>query len=210
MKFLAHRGLWNERKNQNTIESFKKAFENNFGIETDLREFEGSICISHDIPQGEEPLLMQLIELMDETINIKHLPVALNIKSDGLIDQIKDNLKEIHKYDTFFFDMSVPDLRLYKDKGLPYYTRMSEVEIQPAWLENALGVWLDQFNSTWFDDKEIQDLLEKNKRICFVSSELHSRDPVPLWNLIKKFSKNSNISLCTDYPDKAKKFILGE
>ena len=50
---LAHRGIWNEIVEQNTMIAFKRAFERKIGIETDIRDYNGEIVISHDIPSGK-------------------------------------------------------------------------------------------------------------------------------------------------------------
>ena len=49
LKIIAHRGFWLEKSEQNSLKAFKKAFENGFGVETDVRDFNGELVISHDI-----------------------------------------------------------------------------------------------------------------------------------------------------------------
>jgi glycerophosphoryl diester phosphodiesterase len=50
MKIIAHRGMWFNKHEQNTLVAFERALENGFGIETDFRDFNGSLVISHDLP----------------------------------------------------------------------------------------------------------------------------------------------------------------
>ena len=38
MRILAHRGFWNSKEERNSIVAFEKAFQNGFGIETDIRD----------------------------------------------------------------------------------------------------------------------------------------------------------------------------
>jgi hypothetical protein len=71
--------------------------------------------------------------------------------------------------------MSIPDTRAYFKAGIPVFTRVSEVERNPAWLEQSAGVWLDAFESEWYGMTDILSLLRAGKRVCVVSSELHGR-----------------------------------
>lgn len=77
--------------------------------------------------------------------------------------------------------MSVPDMQSYFAAGIQVFTRMSEVEREPVWLDRSSGVWLDSFYSEWYDLSEIQKLTEIGKRVCIVSPELHQRPHKNLW-----------------------------
>ncbi len=209
MKFLAHRGLWNQRHEQNTLASFRAALANGFGLETDIRDFGNTLRIAHDIPTGNEPHFEELLEILQSENAEKNLPIAINIKADGLAKEISARLPQTPCDWQFFFDMSVPDQRAYQQLNMPIYTRMSEVEKQPAWFESSVGVWLDQFEGVWFDEQLIQQLINNQKKVCIVSSELHSRAPEPLWELLQTFAANENVMLCTDFPAKAQQIICG-
>ena len=57
IQILEHRAGWldeikniKNKKLQNSELGFKKTFTRNNGLETDLRDFNGEIVISHDIP----------------------------------------------------------------------------------------------------------------------------------------------------------------
>lgn len=208
MKFLAHRGLWRHEHEQNTLQSFREAIAQGFGIETDIRDFGDSLRISHDVPHGNEPLLEEFVDLMQNASIIEELPVALNIKADGLASKINAVMPKT-RANSFFFDMSVPDQRSYLKLNMPVYARMSEVEKSPAWFGPSKGVWLDQFDHLWFGPEQIEQLLSKGKKVCVVSSELHGRDPEGLWGLLKRFANNFNVMLCTDYPVNARASICG-
>ena len=43
MIILLHRGLWNKRSEQNTLEVFNLSSEDGFGIEIDLRDCRGGL-----------------------------------------------------------------------------------------------------------------------------------------------------------------------
>ena len=49
INIFAHRGLWNDTIEPNSIQAIIGALENDFSIETDIRDFDGTnIGISHD------------------------------------------------------------------------------------------------------------------------------------------------------------------
>jgi hypothetical protein len=207
MKFLAHRGLWRHKHEQNTLKSFQEAIAEGFGIETDVRDFGSTLRIAHDVPSGNEPHFEEFIDLLKNADNCANLPMAINIKADGLAQQLKALMPVPAVADSFFFDMSVPDQRSYLKLSMPVYARMSEVEKTPAWLDASQGVWLDQFEHLWFKREQIAELLAKGKKICIVSSELHGRDPEQLWEMLIPYADDPNVMLCTDYPANAKASI---
>ena len=94
-------------------------------------------------------------------------------------------------------------------KEISLFSRMSEYEIKPSFIDQSDGVWLDSFDGNWFDKNLIEDLLLKDKRICIVSSELHGRDHSELWEFLLSTGlyTNSNLILCTDLPMFAKEYF---
>jgi glycerophosphoryl diester phosphodiesterase len=54
MNIISHRGFWRDKEEMNTRTSFLRAIENNFGIETDVRDHSGELVISHDMPIGDK------------------------------------------------------------------------------------------------------------------------------------------------------------
>lgn len=212
MKIISHRGLWKNDNEQNKLVAFENSFINGFGTETDVRDLNGELVISHDIPVTKK----QIMTLDDffkyyQSIN-KDLLIALNIKSDGLQHKIE---KLIDKHDIlnyFLFDMSIPDSIKYLDKGLNIYLRQSEFEIEIPFYDKIKGIWLDCFDSIWFDKELIVNHLNNDKTVCIVSEELHGRPYKPLWKLLKKWRLNLNkkVILCTDFPELANKFFENE
>jgi glycerophosphoryl diester phosphodiesterase len=206
MFYIAHRGYWNVSKEKNTLSSFKKALENGYGIETDFRDRNGKLVISHDMSTSKSIPVEQFIELINEYKNTS--PIAINIKADGLHKLIKKMIEKIAPLNYFVFDMSVPDNIGYLEEGLIFYTRKSEYEKIPALLKESDGVWLDAFKSKWFNEKSINTII-KNKKIAIVSPELHNRPHLETWEFIKKnnYHKNTSVSLCTDYPKQAQEYF---
>jgi len=128
--------------------------------------------------------------------------LALNIKSDGISEQIIHDLNTYEVINYFTFDMSIPEMICYKMQGIKYFSRVSEYEKDPILLDGASGIWLDAFTGDWFSNDDIQRI-NKKKQICFVSSELHGRDYKKQWVKISNFSKVIKFMLCTDKPIQA-------
>ena len=210
VEIIAHRGYWDNHTKKNSIDAFVKSFENGFGVETDLRDLNGDIVISHDIPNPEMEIITfdNFLKLYCEFDTKETL--ALNIKSDGLACLIKQKLNEYRVSNYFVFDMSIPDMLSYKNISLNFFTRHSEIEKKPCLYEESLGVWLDQFYSSWFSENDIKKHHANNKKICIVSPELHNRPYTKEWLKYKHIlEKNSHLQLiiCTDFPEEARNFF---
>jgi glycerophosphoryl diester phosphodiesterase len=207
MIIISHRGYWKKDEEKNTREAFSRSFALGFGTETDVRDYNEKLVISHDIATNHVMGFADFLSLASVDSVCGSLILALNIKADGLAEEIKKSLDQYSYLSAFVFDMSVPDMRSYFDIGIPVFTRISEIEQEPVWLEQSEGVWLDAFTSNWFDNSVIERFLKKNKRVSIVSSELHHRDHLVLWEQIKSLRNEKNLLLCTDYPEEARNFF---
>lgn len=197
---LAHRGLWSRREERNTRAALHGALVAGFGLETDVRDFGSRIVLSHDPPGGDA---LPLQALLDDYVRWGADGVlALNIKSDGLAAAVRLLLAEYEIDRYFVFDMSVPDLLAYARAGVPYYTRLSEYEPQPALYERAAGVWLDAFERPWYDRVVIERHFAAGKQVCVVSPELHGREHLPTWALLDRLppAAAGQLLVCTDHP----------
>jgi glycerophosphoryl diester phosphodiesterase len=205
MIILSHRGYWLEPLEKNDQLAFQRSFELGFGTETDIRDSNGRLVISHDMPTGDEMSFTNFLSTAESYS--RNFTLALNIKSDGLVYHVADHLSAHPNLDCFVFDMAVPDMRGYLEVGVPVFTRMSEVEQQPAWLERSAGVWLDSFNHEWYDLDTIKNIISLGKRVCVVSPELHKRKHTDLWRTLKLIADSDQLMLCTDFPVQAKEFF---
>ncbi|OWP52966.1 phosphodiesterase [Pseudomonas nitroreducens] len=203
MQIISHRGYWLERPERNLKVAFDRSFDLGFGTETDVRDVAGRLVISHDMPSGEEMSLDDLLRIMDG----RNLPLAMNIKADGLCEPLKATFEAHGHSNWFVFDMAVPDMRSYLVSSVCTYTRLSEVEPVPAWLKEADGIWLDSFGHEWYARDQLAELLIGGKQVCVVSSELHGREQLPLWQLLAEFQGAANLTLCTDLPESARSFF---
>jgi hypothetical protein len=208
MEIISHRGYWKHDSEKNTVIAFERSFDMGFGTEADFRDFNRSLVISHD-PPGFGALsankFFQSLALRDLS-----LPVALNVKADGLQGILKDEIDRYGIENYFLFDMAVPDAILSIKKGLRVFTRQSDVEAHPCFYEEAAGVWMDAFkDDKWLTADVIQRHLGSGKQVCVVSPELHGRDHMPFWErMINSTVVNQpGVMLCTDFPEDAKYYF---
>tara|TARA_R110002094_G_scaffold112216_1_gene108894 strand:+ start:520 stop:1155 length:636 start_codon:yes stop_codon:yes gene_type:complete len=202
---ISHRGFWLCPEEKNTEKAFRNSFANGFGTETDVRDLSGRLVISHDMPTGDE---LSFDDFLDIYSSYKgNLPLALNVKSDGIQDLIIKSLssREISNY--FMFDMSVPDALQYKNKGIIFYSRVSELEPMEYVIDGSKGVWLDSFYDDWFSSTEIKALLDRNYEVCIVSPDLHRRSYGDVWKILKDSGCSRSLMLCTDYPIHAREYF---
>jgi hypothetical protein len=210
MNIISHRGFWKSKLDQNSINALAFSFESGFGVETDIRDYNGNLVISHDLP-NEKALSLEILFKHYNEVGCT-LPLALNVKSDGLQIELMKllNLYNINNY--FVFDMSIPDFRSYASFGFNTYFRLSEYESDLSFYSQSKGIWLDSFDNIWYDRDLIVGHINSNKQICIVSDELHRRNHINHWNFLLNEGIHllDNITLCTDFPELAKHFFYDE
>lgn len=210
MKILSHRGYWKSKSEQNTLEAFKRSFELGFGLETDIRDFDRRLVVSHDMATAACPSFESFLELYQQIG--RGLPLALNVKSDGLQGLMKDLLARFGVENYFAFDASVPDTLGYLRSGLRFFTRQSELEQPPALYDQAEGVWLDEFHGHWITAETILGHLQNGKKACLVSPELHKRPHLEVWKdyaRVAALPEAKELMICTDYPEEAREYFNG-
>lgn len=204
MIILSHRGYWKEPHEKNTRQAFVRSFALGYGTETDVRDCAGKLVIAHDMPRGDEILFEELLQIMDG----RNLPLAINIKADGLGEAIAALLDKYGQTNTFTFDMSIPDMVVQLRLGLPVFTGYSDILPTPVLFEKSQGVWLDCFNSDWYSATLVDELIENGKKVCIVSADLHKRNVSVQWNTLKKCKPHGDsLMLCTDRPEAATEFF---
>jgi hypothetical protein len=205
MIIISHRGCWKEPDEKNSLNSFISSAASGFGCETDIRDHNSELVISHDVPGNINLSLNSVLELFEN----KNLLLALNIKSDGLQILLQKSLEQFDITNYFVFDMSVPETRKYISMGFNVFGRQSEFESEIPFYDGIKGVWLDSFESTWYNEDLVNKHLMNGKQVCIVSPELHDRDYSGLWEFLKSFGfiRNENLILCTDYPKDAQTYF---
>lgn len=218
MRVLSHRGWWRSTSEKNTETAFRRSFDARCGTETDVRDMDGVLVISHDPPRSEAsplPFDAFLDIYVDSGAHDRGLPLALNIKADGLASALEDELRRrgVDRH-AFVFDMSVPDMRSYVAGGLDVFTRHSELEPAPALYKASRGVWLDAFHDeAWIAPEILEGHLAAGKSVCIVSPELHGREPTDFWRRLRDWIRHrgggDGLMMCTDLPAEAKE-VFGD
>lgn len=206
MNILCHRGYWTDPREKNSWHSLVRALERGFGIETDVRDLDGQLVVSHDPPRSGSVLLLE--DLLAFYANLSHDPMlALNIKADGLQKELERLLDAHGVWNFFAFDMSIPDTLGFRRNKMPFAVRLSEFEVENALYHDAPWVWLDAFESEWFTEAAIAKLHADRKSVAIVSPELHGRPHRKFWESLKEFAGSDRLYLCTDYLDEAMEFF---
>ena len=205
MNILCHRGFWVHESEQNTEKSFVDCVELGFGIELDIRVRSGHLVVAHDTDVHSAPFFEDVLSALKGFSSY----IAVNIKEDGLCSQAS---RLCNKYGIrhYLFDMSVPETVICARNSLPYFTRLSEYESATLLDNNAAGFWVDSFDDQWFDDVFLERLLSSGKEVAVVSPELHGRRYDEVWSLLRDFNKNTNLSICTDFPKHANEYFNDE
>lgn len=208
MKILAHRGYWNETIEKNSPEALRTALVKGFGFESDVRDYAERMVISHNIAtstsQDAEEVFQWLHEFNDEYC------FAINIKADGLKDILHSFFNKYSISNYFLFDMSVPQMVEFREMGLRFFTRQSEIEPEPCMYEDAAGVWIDGFWSIdWITEELLNNHIKSGKEVCLVSPDLHGNENYKeFWKSLKIYNLDfSNVILCTDHPEEARFFF---
>ncbi|MCU0910020.1 MAG: hypothetical protein MUE98_01330 [Rhodobacteraceae bacterium] len=208
MRILSHRGFWLEPAEKNAPAAFERSFGAGFGTETDIRDLDGTLVIAHDPPR-QGALTAEAMFRMHRAAD-PSLPLALNVKADGLQPMLAGLLERFAPSEAFVFDMSIPDMLHWLKLGVPVYTRLSDVEPEPLLADRAAGIWLDAFHSDWWDAGTIGRQLDAGRRVCIVSPDLHRRDHRRVWDMLAEadgVTGTDDVMLCTDFPQDAKEFF---
>lgn len=211
MRILCHRGLWATRAEQNTLDAIRAAWKQGWGVETDVRDLDGELVVSHDPPTGGTLPFRELIEAW--VADGSGTTLALNIKADGLAPLVAAATVGVDMSDHFVFDMSVPDQLSWTAPGppaVPVYTRWSDIERQPILDQQTSGIWLDAFHDDgWWSAEQLLQHLALGLAVAIVSPELHGRRPDPVWERLRALGLHTHpgLSVCTDEPELAERFF---
>ena len=196
----SHRGYWQRFDEQNTLLAISKAEQNNYGAEIDVRSHKGVIQLSHDpLEHSEYCTINEIADLQ--------LPLAINLKEDGVLELIDKSGVLSNNKDSFVFDGSIPQMLIARKKGMSHALRISEYERTVAWEPDF--IWLDSFETDWWlGDPKILELFGSSK-VIVVSAELHSRDPNEMWTALRLLMKKKevNFGICTDLPQVFQEFM---
>ena len=204
---LAHRGLWTDPGDKNSRDALVAALDLGFGVETDFRDSEGLLWISHDPVTAGDGAIRAAQFFEDCAGANRDGRLALNIKADGLQHMICDaiELARVPVERLFAFDMSTPDALGYLRREFPVYARASEYELDQPFADIAQGVWIDNFTGGFPQVQKAKEFLQSGHRVAIVSPELHGRPHKALWQEILRSGLHlyAGFELCTDFPNEA-------
>ena len=163
MIFVSHR--------INTIKKLNKT-PKFYGVEIDLRDYKKKIILSHD-PFKSGDSFYEFLKIYD------HKFLILNVKSEGIENDILKIIKKFNIKNYFFLDCSFPSIiKLIKINNRNIAIRISDYESFDNLKKMKYlvkWVWLDCFKTIPLNQKNY-NLIKKYKfKICLVSPELHGR-----------------------------------
>jgi hypothetical protein len=168
-----------------------------FGVEVDVRDYEGCLRLAHDpYVCGEK--------LDDFLAGYRHNGIIFNTKCDGLEDEIL-SLAGKHSISNFWFlDTALPTLVKLARRGVRQTAvRFSEYEPLDLAMQFAgmvEWVWVDCFTRLPLDEQTWNEL-HRHFRICLVSPELqrHGKDAIADYRrALRDFPIDG---VCTDHPE---------
>ena len=191
MEIIQHR--------RNTINSLKST-PYKFGVEVDIRTYNSDLIMSHDpYIKGEK--------FSNWISHFNHGTLIINVKEEGLEDEILFFLKKFNIKSYFFLDQSFPFLLKTSSLGNKNCAvRVSEYES----IETALNLkdkiswaWVDMFCEFPISYNDFIALKSANFKLCLVSPELQSNNKLKI-NEVKNIILEKNIifdAVCTKYPN---------
>jgi hypothetical protein len=188
------------RHRVNTVEELQ-AVPPDSGVEIDLRSNGGHIIVAHDVfaagPRFETWLS-----------SFHHAFLVLNLKEEGLEDEVRTILASRGVKSWAFLDQSFPYLvRSLERNETNVMVRVSEFESPTAVLKlfpRPKWVWLDSFTGKWPSYRTVGSLKRAGFSIMVASPELHARKDVEEIFRIKAIFQASSVAIdavCTRRPE---------
>lgn len=143
-----------------------------YGVEVDLRDFNGELVLQHDPYVGGENFESFLK-------CYSHAQLILNVKSEGIEMDVLNLLKRYNIDNYFFLDCSFPMivkmLRYGENRIALRFSEFEKIDTIIGLAGKIDWIWVDCFNQLPLT-KEVGDLLRNLKfRLCLVSPELQNR-----------------------------------
>ena len=162
------------------------------GVEIDVNTHLDKLVLKHD-PFGTGDLLKNYLNLF------KHKFLIINIKIEGIEENILNYLNKLKIKNFFFLDSSFPYIfKLSKKLTRKFALRISDFEsIETAYkMKNKIEwIWIDCFNNYNLSVKEIKKLQKLKYKLCLVSPDLHKRKIRIKDKLFFKTLNKNNIKL---------------
>ncbi len=174
-----------------------RTFDESEGVEIDLRYHNSDIILHHDpFSKGEkfEDFLKKF------SLNF----IILNIKSEGIEEEVLRLLKRYNVPDYFFLDTSIPFMVKYINRGwTKFAVRFSEyepLELALKFKDKVEWVWVDCFTHLPLTNESYTQL-KKHFKICLVSPELQGHQLFKIEEIKKQIQDFEIDAVCTKHPD---------
>ena len=191
-----------------------KSNPSKFGCEIDIRNHNDKLYLVHD------PYNKNAVVLEKWLRSYKNKFLILNVKEEGLDEELIFLMKKFKIKNYFILDETIPYIFKYANLGISDFAlRISEIEHYKSIevFQNNLRankkkinwVWIDTFSGNPIKKNIFIKLKKLSLKTCFVSPELHHQNNREIWiDLINNFSKkliSNKIKpdmVCTKLPDK--------
>jgi|TARA_B100001971_G_C18256802_1_gene582857 hypothetical protein len=171
------------------------------GIETDIRDFNKELVLSHD-PYKNSEKFKKFIKFTKRRL------IFLNIKSYGIINDILKIIK--NKKNIYFLDLTFSEIdylisKKLSNKIILRFSAYEKFDLKKKYFKKIDWIWYDFFKNKYISKKEYLYLNKFKKKICLVSPELLNKSKQDVIKFIKHLNKNNiNVdAICTK-----NKFIL--
>ena len=182
----------------NTSKELKK-INKDFGVEIDLRSNNKKIYLHHD-PFKKGELFSKWIK------NFNHKLIVLNVKEEGLEDEILKILRRNKISKFFFHDQTFSSMlkNMNKTKVSLRYSEFEELKKIDKLFSSIKWLWVDNFSEIKINKKFYLFLKNKRVKICLVSPELLNKNrSKEIKSIISNFKRNKLEidAVCTKKPN---------
>jgi len=175
-----------------------RRLNNNYGVEIDLRSKNKSIYLHHD-PYIKGELFSKWIKYYN------HKLLVLNVKEEGLENQILKILKKNKIKNFFFHDQTFSTVlkNMHKTNVSIRFSEYEGLKKTNILFNKIKWLWVDNFTEISLRKKFYDFLKKKKVKICIVSPELVQKKRIKEINKIILKLKKNNFKIdavCTKKP----------
>ena len=168
-----------------------------YGVEVDIRDIDGHLCLQHDpFKRGEA--------LEDFLKAYRHSFIVLNVKTDGIEAEVLRLVKKYSINHFFLLDLANPTLVKMTQNGMTdaavRFSEFEPIESCLAFAGKAKWVWVDCFTQLPLN-QDTYSQLKRHFKICLVSPELQSHPSEQIRQFKKILAPFEIDAVCTDYPN---------
>jgi hypothetical protein len=178
----------------NTIEKLATV-PPHYGIEVDIRDYDGALRMEHDPFLGGQ-------RLEDLLQAYRHALIIFNVKCDGLEEPIMELATKYDINNYFFLDVAPPTLIRLGRRGIREaavrYSEYEPIESALALAGKVDWVWVDCFTQLPLDPASYQQL-KRHFKICLVSPELQKFPRETIQDYRRQLQEMPIDAVCSDF-----------